>query len=562
MTERLRRARRAGPWLAMCAALAFSVAADARPRRRGRRGRVKAARVAKCPRGWVRARVADATQGFVFVGRGTEDGLERGAELRFRRGRRRLGRCEVELASGHHARCAFEGARAGDVACYAPARPGEAPQVEPRAVGPDVAARPPETAQMRSALAASGVPEVVDEAAPVTDVLSLRADAALAHGSFVRDGGAFHRQSLRVWVRDVPLGFLDTTASLDLSVLTYAARPEDARFRTGARAMLYVHETAIERRARDGRLVLGLGRIRPWHAPGVPYLDGAQVGFRVTEAFEVGVLGGGLPDLVRLEPSPKRWLAGAYGGGHVAWDRLRLDVSGRVGMVRAPEIGNRGELEARARLGYGRGWSVAGGARMRADGDGVGLSSARARVDLSPAEGWHLALDGRLRDDAPDPYAASVPIVAADHARASVRWRPSSSLSLGLAGGVGYVRADDLLRGVVGPEVGLPSLFGALGGLFVGYQEALGDLPGRTGWVQARLQPTAELALWTRLAYREDRLEAGPLRELGAFLQADWRFARFLRARASLFGRLGLTDRGAALPGGGLVARASLVASY
>ncbi|MCA9552501.1 MAG: hypothetical protein KC933_20880 [Myxococcales bacterium] len=507
-----------------------------------------------------RAKVVDATHRHAFFGAGTEEGLVVGTAVRIPRPGRDL-TCQVDLASDHHARCALAGAPKGERTCFVPAeRPAKAGAQA--TAGPQVVAGAALGPEVRAAVATAAGPHVVDEATPGAGRLAFRADAALTHHTFfVAQGGAYHRQSLQVAVRDIPLGFLGTTANVDLTVLTYAARPDDARFRAGSRAQLYVHETAVARRAVDHDLVLSVGRIRPWHAPGVPFLDGLQVGYRPAQGLEFGVLGGGLPDLVAMEPGLKRWMAGAYAAYAQAWTRARLDVAARGGVVRAPETGTQGEVEASLRLGYQRLGAVWAAGRLAVGDGGPRLASLRAWADVEPVTGLRVSLEGRMRDGGPDPYAPGM-VVDADHARAAVRWEGWRGISLGLAGGVGRLSEDDLARGVVGPEVGLPTLFGHAGGLWVGYQEALGWLPGRTAWVQLQLRPAERLSLWLRPLYREDHPEAGALREVGGFAQADLTLLSFLRARASVFGRVPLTDLGTTLGGGGLVARISLVGSY
>jgi hypothetical protein len=507
-----------------------------------------------------RARVADVNHHHAFFDAGTEDGLTVGATVRVLREGRPLV-CQVDLAAAHHARCPTSGAPRGAAACFVPSA-APASVASSTVAGPRLAAAGPASGEALAALAAAPGPRVVDEAGPGAGQLAFRADAALTHHSFFAgESGQTHRQSVQVAVRDVPLGFLGTTASVDLTVLTYAARPDGARFRAGSRAQLYVHETAVARRAVEHDLVLSVGRIRPWHAPGVPYLDGLQVGYRPLAGLELGVLGGGLPDLVALEPHLDRWMAGGYVAYAQAWRDARLDLAARGGVVRAPEVGTEGEAEASVRFGYRRVGAVWAAGRLAVGDGGPRLASVRARGDLEPVEGLRLAVDARMRDGGPDPYAPGL-VVDADHARLSARWEGWRGLSLGLSGGVGRLAEDELARGVVGPEVGLPALFGPVGGLAVGYQEALGWLPGRVGWVQVDLHPTAGLSLWLRPLYREDHAEAGTLRELGGFAQVDWSVLSFLRLRASVFGRLALTDLGVPLDGGGLVARVSVVGRY
>lgn len=533
-----------------------SVGAHARPSSRK-------SRKASCPKGLRSAKLVDLSRDHAFFGVGTSEGLNKGDEVRFVRRGQEVRRCTVDAAAAHQARCAVETVGSQDAACYVrAAAPQEAAQAS-QAIGPGRGRlNPPSIKKAQLALAKQGVPEVVDQSAGVTGPLSFRADAALSHSSFVRLGQGrpgTHRQTLSGSIRDIPLGFFDTRASVDFTVLTYAARPEEANYRTQANAMLFVHETSVARRSVDDGLVLAVGRIRPMHSPGVPFLDGAQVGFRFSDNLELGVLGGALPDLVRLEPSLDRWTAGAYGRWVVANSDLRWDGSARAGFVRG--TASQGEVEASTRLGVSSWFAAALGARVRADRDGVGLSSLRGRVDLHPADAWTVGLDGRFRDAVDDPFAAGLPVVGASHGRATVRWQQLSWLSLGLVGAVGHLDADNLTLFVAGPEVVLPKLFGTLGGLSIGYQEAVGWLPGRNVWAQTGLHPLPELQLWLRATYREGHEAGGVLHEVGGFAQAGWQISRMIQVRGSLFSRVGFTGDAGSSAAANFVGRVALVAA-
>lgn len=524
-----------------------------------RRPRRRSARMPKrtCPEGWFKARVTDRSATHTFVSAGSEQGLLTSHRLRIFRRRKQIAQCTVDAASSHFARCPVQSTRPGDIACYAPVI-DEAATVEVSA-GPGVPARArPPTPGVQEALTTQGVPRVVDHATTRQDAGLFRADAVLSHSSFIRvqGGRSGHRQAVSASARDIPLGFLGARATVDLTVLTYALSSAQARFREQATALLYVHETSVSRRAMDGGWVFSVGRLRPRNVPGVPYLDGAQVGFRFSPQLELGLVGGGLPDMLRLEPTAKRWMAGAYARWSTRQRVLRFDMSARAGLVHFDR--DQGEFEAWARLGVQSWLSAAGGLRARADSHGVALSSLRGRVDLRPGAGLSLSLQGRLRDDAPDPYSAGLPILGASHVRGAMHWRGLGWLSLGAVAGWGRMHADDLDRAVMGPEVGLPTLFSTVGGLWAGYREAIGWLPGRSAWLQARLRPAAIMQVWLRTTYREDRPQAGTTRDIGAFVQVGWRVSARFQLRASALSRFALTP---GLPPATVAARAAVVAS-
>ncbi len=538
----------------------FSASVEARPKRRSR----QRVRKVRCPKGLVRMRVTHASHAHLFFARGSAEGLAVGTSARLYRRGRRAGQCEIEVGAAHNARCAHPDGSQPDTACYKSAAASAAESIQWQAGPGHAEASAKEQSDLRQTLATEGLPKVVDEGTPVTGALSVRADAALEHVTFMRvrgPSGTTHRQQIYASARNINLGFFDTRASIDLSVLAYLDRPEQVRFRSENSALLYVHETAISRRSSRGGLVIDAGRLRPRNAPGVAYLDGAQVGFRFSEHLELGVLGGGLPDLVRLKPSTSRWMAGGYGRWAMATSALRWDVSGRAGLVHDDLGATQGEVAAWTRLGVGRSLVLSTGGRAYAGSQGLVLASLRGRIDMRPADDWHLSLDGRMRDDGPDPYAAGIATVGARHARANLDWRGLRWLTVGLDGGYGELYQDDLTRVVVGPQVGMPRLLGAYGGLWFGYQEALGWLPGRRAWTQVRLHPHRALRLWLRASYRQDHHEAGVLREVGGFAQADWQLSNLLRLRGSVFSRLGLYDLGALGSGAAFVGRVSLIAA-
>lgn len=542
--------------VALSLALAFGATADARPKRRVRK--------AHCPKGSIRMSIAHTSKAHLFFSAGSAKGLAVGTAVGLYRRGRKVGGCTIDVAAAGNARCEYAETTTMDVACYQRGAPAVEAKPEWQAGPGRGEATATAQADFVTSLARQGVPRVVDEGTPVTGLLSVRADAALQHVSFTRvqgPSGTTHRQQIYASARNIDLGFFDTRASIDLSVVAYLDRPEQVRFRPENSALLYVHETSVSRRAVDGGLVVGAGRLRPRYAPGIAYLDGAQVGFRFSERLELGVLAGGLPDLVRLKPSLSRWMAGAYGRWFLARTKLRWDLNGRLGMVRGETGGTQGEAEAYTRLGWGRGLALSTAARAYAGSAGFVLASLRGRVDVQAGADWHLSLAGRFREDTPDPYAAGLATVGARHARASVGWKGLKWLTVSMTAGYGELFQDDLTRVVVGPQLGMPRLLGTLGGVWFGYQEALGWLPGHRAWAQVKLHPHRSLRIWVRSSYREDHQEAGVLRELGGFVQADWRLSSLFRVRGSLLSRLGLSDLGSQGSGAGFVGRVSLIAA-
>lgn len=505
------------------------------------------------------AEVTSVVVGRIYFDAGEGEGLVEGREVDVKRGGRAVGSCVIDHASRRNASCAFVGGRRGDVGLVR----GEAPPAPAPMEAPSPDAGPglggPSAPNRAGALAAAAI-DRVEHAATATPDQRLRAEASVGHTSYLRaDGDGTHRQRIDAAVRDIRLGFLNARAHVDLTVITYAARPGAARFRNGASAQLYVHETAIESRTRTQTWSAAVGRIRPWHAPGVPYLDGVQLGLRLFERrLELGILAGGLPDPIALEPSPERWLAGVYAATETRDDELWTRTRLRAGVANAPTVGARGELEGGFRLAWGRALQLAADARGLFDDQGADLASIRGSVGSQPTAWLRFDLDGRIRNPQLD-YAGPSSLVGAEHASAAARFRVLPSLQISAIGGYGRLSEESFGRGWAGLEADFARLFGAEGGLSTGYQEAVGDLPGRTLYVQLDLHPDPSFDLLTRLSGFMDDTEGTPLLDIGAYAHADWRISTPFALRASLMSRTPVVDVGDGSLAAGLLARLTLV---
>jgi hypothetical protein len=147
----------------------------------------------------------------------------------------------------------------------------------------------------------------------------------------------------------------------------------------------------------------------------------------------------------------------------------------------------------------------------------------------------------------------------------TLAWDPRPWISLSVVGGVDSTDgSSDATRGYVGPEIGLPLLFRGRGGIAVGYREELGWFLGRTVYAQLNGAIGSRFHAYGRLSYFEDRPSGGtgdvPYRELGAYFFAEGRILRWLSARLSALGRIGVDHSGEDLsPPGGLVLRAEVL---
>src|SRR5690606_4273866 len=128
-------------------------------------------------------------------------------------------------------------------------------------------------------------------------------------------------------------------------------------------------------------------------------------------------------------------------------------------------------------------------------------------VALHPSEAWRFSgavrYDGGLALDVP-PMEGLALGSRALHGEVTATWQPTAGFSAGLLGVAARDIEEALGRQLVGPELGLPRLFGDRGGLSLGYLEELGWQRGRSGYLQAVLQPASSVRVLGRLSYFED----------------------------------------------------------
>jgi hypothetical protein len=134
-------------------------------------------------------------------------------------------------------------------------------------------------------------------------------------------------------------------------------------------------------------------------------------------------------------------------------------------------------------------------------------------------------------------------------------------LRLGATAGFSRDDVSGLDRQWAGPEVALPRLFGARGGISAGYLEELGWLEGRSAWLQGAFHAKGGLRLSTRLSYFHDASQGTDRHEAGLTASASGPLGAHLAWRASLLSRVPVSPTATDVPVG-LAASASLVASY
>jgi hypothetical protein len=553
-------------------ALAVVLVAPAAPR-----GKAKAR-----PRIDTQATVIDRTKERAYFDRGSDGGFVEGAKIEVFHAGRSEGTCVLEHASEHHAQCVDEGRFQLKDSARLVSLGSKKEEALEKARAPD-APHPGQRKSERAApeIAAAPIEKVAFERTSViSSAVALRppsveASASAGYQVWSSAGqvnSSYQVSNADVLVRHVPL-YAGFGASLDVSALGWTVRPPEERFRPGTAGQIYVFEASVEQREVGRGYVASVGRIRPWHAPGLVALDGGQAGWRSNDgSIEIGGLAGGLPDLSTLAPSTDRWTAGAYWSASIPLSEpIMFRQDGRLALVSINGSGGHGEGEATAHAIFGRTFDLGAGARIGFAGStvsGVALDSVRADVGATPIPGLRITGGYRERRNALpdlDPAASAIPgyaPIASRHADGMVSYDFAPWVTVALLGGYAQqIDGDGRSRGFVGPEVTFPGALGRLGSIAVGYQEERGWLDGRTGYAQTAFFPTESLSTLFRLSYMEDTADGNATaREIGLFARASYAIGSRLSLSALVLARAGLTDADLSIGNGpiGVTARLAL----
>jgi len=519
------RAKRLAMQLAATAALASVSGLRAAPRRTG-------------------GRVEYATAQRLYLDAGARDGLEVGSTLQLRRGDKPVSSCRVEAVSERRATCIGAG-NSGDTFVLSLAAPLVIPEPE-RSAPPLPEA---EVVRRRRVLEAAAHEKVDYHGAPAFTVLSGRTEVRLAHATWAEQTvGPWRQERLDVAIRGMPLGG-GFALYADLSARRWSQRSGPIVARPDAPAQLYVWEAELARRPAEGGLALALGRVRPWSAPGSSIIDGGQAGWRTRSNVEFGLFGGGVPDPATLAPSFERRTTGAYfavqSTGDVDSVVRYVRQETRVAYTDSPEGGKRLEAEALAQISLGRVLDLGAQARV-AHGDrepADSLDAASVDVGFRPFDRLSLLGGFRYRGlSVPerDGPGAVLSGGAARHADVTASWEVASWLTLSGVSGL----AKDLTTGIshrfAGPELGLPRLFGDLGGASFGYVAEDGWSSGRNAWVQLLTRRPRWLQVLLRVSwFQTDSLGAPTQDELGAYASISAQLGPFAALRVSALGRAG-----------------------
>jgi hypothetical protein len=493
------------------------------------------------------------TRARAYLDRGAMDGLVVGQTLLLLRREAPAANCTLEQVSERAATCRTTVARVGDAFVIAQAtRQGGARLVDlPAPVSPEV--------EQDRAKALADAPVALVEFRPRAAV-GRGGSAAVTVGATAwgARGDAAAYQAARVDVRlaRVPLGFGDLRLDLAASAVQWQARPEEERFRPEQPTQLYVWQAEVSRRELDSRTVLAFGRLWPWHLPGVPVLDGLQLGRRNEGGtVEWGAYGGTLPSRLTLAPMRDQWTAGVYAalvqpgrrGDLLRFSRQEARLATRF----SDSIGQVQEAEALAEASLGT-WLLNGGGRLRHAPEidaGPALELAYLELRLRPsstAGAWaQLRYVGVAAEIVPLLVNETVTIDGGLHATGGGWAELGRGVGLGLVG-AWHDDRDSSRRALQGSlELQAPRLLGDAGGLWLGANVMEGWLRSRgvnAQFVSSRLR---RVQLVVRVDAAASRFAAAPasavdLGELGGYLHLQLRLGEHARLRARALARMPL----------------------
>ncbi|MEO1170896.1 MAG: hypothetical protein AAFX94_02440 [Myxococcota bacterium] len=384
--------------------------------------------------------------------------------------------------------------------------------------------------------------------------LSGVASAGVSHRVWDSLGEArvsWQQAGITMTLRNAPLFGEAVRLNADLVGWQWLNRASTVRYRPDIETQLYVF--GLDATYTDERVVASVGRFIPRHAPGVLLLDGVQLGLRDTLGFdEVGVYGGGYPDLIEAERAARRWTGGAYYRIRLG-DRVRVEHEARLALLQTRFETLYTEAQPRVRIVVPDAVDVTGELRFGLDGGTIDAG----RASLWFPVGEQVQVTGNYRYysaraveiDAIGPRA-SLP-GQTQHADAAVAWRLSSWLVGRATSWYAYDQQSDRQRLMIGPELELPTAFGGAGNLSLGYREEMGWLDGRTLYVQAMAEPARRLSVIGRVSYFADVLDrdlgAETFEELGLYGNVRWLIGPRLNLELSFLSRAGLNsvlDRG------------------
>ena len=514
-----------------------------------------------------------------YLNRGARDGLEPKQQLQLLRGARAAGTCTIETLADRQATCV--GARP---------RPGDGFRLTARESasrrGPAAPVLPPLTDEETLAERAEAVAQAPYDKVDFTGTPGIAGHtrAQLTPGIVVwhsqpDGGGDYTLEQIDGAIQVYDIAGTGVRFDAAFTAMHWGPRSDAGRFRPNTPSQFYLWEAEFsKRRSVEGAgTVFAVGRIWPWHTPGLTMLDGMQVGRRnETGSAEGGVYAGLVPWALDVAPTTQAWASGLYGalvqtGGSKGLFRLAREEV-RVGVARAPETGFLTDAEALVQAWLGA-WNVGGGARvLRASVAAPRPVLDRAHLDLGAraTTAFGVGLHVRYFSGAlpVTPLDGIAPATAYLSAMADAHWDLARWLGVAAFGGTNRDRASGLAESYVAAEVRLPRLFGDGGGASGGVEMDEGWLRGRLAYVQlvGRFGERVQLVGRVTASSSEitDPIPVPNVDELGAYLHLDGALARWLRLRAWSLIRVPVLIQGEtpAQPNLGIVGGGSLTGAF
>jgi hypothetical protein len=508
----------------------------------------------------------------IYLDKGASDGLRTGDKVAFSRQGRAVGGCVIDQVGAHDAVCRGRGALVGDLFAV-PSRPA---RLSPPPPAPLPAPEPNEVMVRRAAALAASPPDKVDFVPEARAMSGASGSAGLGVTVYATRPGSpqYVGETLDVALHHVPLGGSDFRFDTAFSVV-HLQTTSPPRFPASG-TEFYLWDAELSRREIDSQTVLALGRIWPWHTPGLPILDGLQLGRRnETGTVEGGAYVGLIPETLTLAPTFDAWTTGLYGalaqpGGRDDTIRMAAEEA-RIAVRHSPTVGWVREAQGQATIELAGG-GVAASGRLRdapevdrqpvlelVNGEAwLRSASVGARVQIRYL-GVAPELEPLLRDELPR-------VLGGFHGSAGLSWDPARTVGVAVNGDAHHDQDGNLNEVDAGLDLHLPRLFGASGGLWLGAAAGQGWMQSRSAYAQVILTGPRVRFLGrvggdvTRFA---DPVGEVALTELGGSLQLEGRLTPRLRVVARSLVRVPLAIAGV-LPDAtsGTVSSLDLVAAF
>jgi hypothetical protein len=433
-----------------------------------------------------------------YLNRGEADGLEPGDSVRIVRDGQTVATCTVEFLSDHASACATGRAGVGDGFVLDRVRPA-VPPAAPTPLPPTIEA---EDAQRDARIISAAPVATIAYRGPRALATRTRGEVSAGYaGWFTVPGSAsgYSEERIDALVHGMPLGDSSFRANLAFTARRLQRTEAAARFRPGSATQFYLWQAEVVRRDDEARTVAAAGRIWPQLLPGVPLLDGFQVGRTDRDhTRELGVYGGTLPLTASLAPTADTWTLGLYGSqahalsGGVRPRLLREEVRVAVRNSEAAGLVAEGEGLAQAWLA---GWNVAAGGLVRKAQHEDRPVWERGFLGVTVQAGSRLGGSAQVRRTGQrladwENLAGELPNTQGTyHGSADAYWDFVPWLGLRAAGSVHHDEGTGLGTQVAMLELRLPRVWRDHGGLALACE--LGQ-----GWVRSR---TASLATALRL---------------------------------------------------------------